>query len=217
MKVRIDIPENLSEITLAQYQEWIKIADDKELDTFLQQKMVEIFCKITLRQVSVLKVSEIPKIINELSNSFSEEPKFIDRFKHNGQEFGFIPKLDDMTFGEFVDLDNYLNDWQLMHKAMSVLFRPVTFEKNGEYLIEKYETADKHNLKEMPLDVVFGAVVFFWSLRNELQKSIMNYLTTQNQVIIPQEIKDLIKNGDGIAQFMDLQKETFFNLKTSLN
>ena len=42
MKLTINIPETLNEVTLKQYQKWLKIADGKELDSFLQQKMVEI-------------------------------------------------------------------------------------------------------------------------------------------------------------------------------
>ena len=41
MKLTINIPETLNEVTLKQYQKWLKIADGKELDSFLQQKMVE--------------------------------------------------------------------------------------------------------------------------------------------------------------------------------
>ena len=44
-------------------------------------------------------------------------------------EFGFIPKLDNISLGEFVDLDSYMSDWDNMHKAMAVLYRPVTFRK----------------------------------------------------------------------------------------
>ena len=50
MKLTINIPETLNEVTLKQYQKWLKIADGKELDSFLQQKMVEIFCNIPLKQ-----------------------------------------------------------------------------------------------------------------------------------------------------------------------
>ena len=121
-----------------------------------------------------------------------------------------MPKLDDMTFGEYVDLDNYLADWQLMHKAMSVLYRPITFKKKNQYLIEDYETADKYNMKQMTLDVVFGAMVFFWNLRNELQKHILNYLANQTEVPISQELRDSLKNGVGINLSMDWQTETSY-------
>ena len=129
MKVTINIPESLSEITLAQYQKWLKISDKNEDDNFLKQKMIEIFCNIPLKTVLQIKARDIDNITNTINNLFKEQPKFIDRFNYNGVEFGFIPKLDEITFGEYVDLDNYLPEWLSMHKAMCVLYRPISFTR----------------------------------------------------------------------------------------
>jgi len=210
MKLTLNIPESLSEVTLDQYQQWLKVAEGKDLDNFLQQKMIEIFCGVTLKQVMLIKAKDIESIVVQISKLFNQkENKFIDRFNYQDQEFGFVPKLDDMTFGEYVDLDNYLADWQLIHKAMGVLFRPITFKKKKQYLIEDYETADKYNMKQMTLDVVFGAMVFFWNLRNELQKHILNYLANQTEIPISQELQTSLRNGAGINLSMDLHKATY--------
>ena len=211
MKLTLNIPESLSEVTLDQYQQWLKVAEDKEMNNFLQQKMIEIFCGVTLKQVMLIKAKDIESIVVQISELFNQKDnKFIERFKYQDQDFGFIPKLDDMTFGEYVDLDTYLADWQLMHKAMAVLYRPITFKKKNQYLIEDYETADKYNMKQMTLDVVFGAMVFFWNLRNELQNHILSYLANQTEVPISQELRDSLKNGAGINLSMDWQMETSY-------
>ena len=209
MKIKLNIPEKLSEMTLGQYQDWLKVSEGKELDTFLQQKIIEIFCGLTLKQVMLIKASEIDRLVADISNIFKEEPKFIDRFDYGSKEFGFIPKLDDISFGEYVDLDTYLQDWQLMHKAMAVLFRPITLKRKDNYLIEDYESAEKYDLKCMPLDVVFGSLVFFYHLRNELEKHILNFLANQTEIKVSQELRAFLKNGAGTAPFMDLQKVTF--------
>ena len=211
MKLTLNIPESLSEVTLDQYQQWLKVAEDKEMNNFLQQKMIEIFCGVTLKQVMLIKAKDIESIVVQISKLFNQkENKFIDRFKYQDQDFAFIPKLDDMTFGEYVDLDTYLADWQLMHKAMVVLYRPITFKKKNQYLIEDYETADKYNMKQMTLDVVFGSMVFFWNLRNELQNHILSYLANQTEVPISQELRGSLKNGVGINLSMDWQMETSY-------
>ena len=209
MKIKLNIPEKLSEMTLGQYQDWLKVSEGKELDTFLQQKIIEIFCGLTLKQVMLIKASEIDRLVADISNIFKEEPKFIDRFDYGGKEFAFVPKLDDISFGEYVDLDTYLQDWQLMHKAMAVLFRPITLKRKDKYLIEDYESAEKYDLKCMPLDVVFGSLVFFYHLRNELEKHILNFLANQTEIKVSQELRAFLKNGAGTAPFMDLQKVTF--------
>jgi len=211
MKLTINIPEQLSEVTLKQYQKWLKIAEGKELDSFLQQKMIEIFCDIPLKNVLQIKASDINNITEELTKLFTNTPKFIDRFEMNGKEFGFIPKLDDISFGEYVDLDTYLADWESMHKAMGVLFRPITFKKKKQYLIEDYDSADKYDMTEVTLDVAFGSLVFFYSLKNELQKTILNYLATQQEIELPQHLRDSLQNGVGINLSTDSLMEIFSN------
>ena len=208
MKLTLNIPESLKEINLNQYQQWLKIAEGEEMTDFIKQKMIEIFCGVNLKQVLQIKATDIESIVNDLNNLFKQDVKLTDRFKLDGLEFGFIPKLDDMSFGEYVDLDTYLADWQQMDKAMSVLFRPVTFTKKNKYLIEEYESATKYDLKEMTLNIVFGALVFFWRLRSELQKHILSFLVNQTEITLPPEMKASLINGAGIAQSLPFQVET---------
>ncbi len=208
MRIKLNVPEDLSEITLAQYQRWIKIAEkQEEVNTFYQQKMIEIFCNANLQDIMQMRLKDIQEITTHLDSLFNNTPEFQPLFKLQDEEFGFIPKLDEMTFGEYIDLDNYLADWQQMDSAMAVLFRPVTYKRKGKYLIEDYVSSEKYDLSEMPLNVVLGSLVFFCDLKNELLKHIMNYLKTQDIVDIPQNLKDLLESGVGINPYMGLQKE----------
>lgn len=208
MKLTLTIPETLKEITLNQYQQWLKVAEDKEMTDFLKQKMIEIFCGITLNQVLQIKATDVDEIVNDLSKLFKQDTNLINKFTLEGVEYGFEPKIDDISFGAYVDLDTYMADWQQMHKAMSVLFRPVTFTKKKKYLIEEYESANKYDLKEMTLDVVFGSLVFFWRLRNELQKHILSFLANQSEITLPPEMKASLLNGIGTTQSLPFQVET---------
>jgi|TARA_A100001391_G_C5068966_1_gene277840 hypothetical protein len=208
MRIKLNVPEDLSEITLAQYQRWIKIAEkQEEINTFYQQKMIEIFCNANLQDIMQMRLKDIQEITTHLDSLFNNTPEFQPLFKLEDEEFGFIPKLDEMTFGEYIDLDNYLADWQQMDSAMAVLFRPVTYKRKGKYLIEDYVSSEKYDLSEMPLNVVLGSLVFFCDLKNELLKHIMNYLKTQDILDIPQNLKDLLESGVGINPYMGLQKE----------
>jgi len=208
MKITINIPESLNDITLKQYQKWLKIAEDKKLDNFLQQKMIEIFCNVELKKVLQMKATDVSEICTSINKLFTNDCKLITKFDHNDKQFGFVPKLDDMSFGEYIDLDTYMADWQNMHKAMSVLFRPIKYKKKEQYLIEDYESANKYDLQNMSLDIVFGALVFFCNLRTELQKHILNYLANQTEIKVPQGLRDSLRNGAGINPFMELQTET---------
>ena len=109
MKIKLYIPETLKDISLRQYQKWLKLTDGKEMDLFLQQKMVEIFCGVPIQNVITMKVLDVYDINLKINEIFESKPKLVERFIFNQVEYGFIPKLDGISFGEFVDLDSYLN------------------------------------------------------------------------------------------------------------
>ena len=57
-------------------------------------------------------------------------------------------------------------------------------------------------MNNMPLDAVFGSLVFFYHLGIELSKIMMNYLTEEHLVMDSTLEQILIKNGDGMSQFL---------------
>jgi hypothetical protein len=207
MKVEINVPDSLNEITLEQYQRFEKLnTEDNQGSTFLLQKMVEIFCNLDLKDVAEIKYKSVQEIVVHLNKIFDTKHTLIPTFNLRGVEYGFIPVLDDMTLGEYVDLDENLGDWQSMHKAMSVLYRPITFKKGHKYTIEKYKGMNDI-MKDAPLDVVFAAMVFFWNLNSELITTILNYLQKEVNNLTTQQKERLEASGVGINQSMELLKE----------
>lgn len=216
MKLEISIPTELKEIKLAQYQAFLKIAKDNDDAEFMNQKMVQTFCNIDLKNVAEIRYKDVLEITASLGKMFNvTSHKFINRFKLAGVEFGFIPELEEMTFGEYTDLDSYIGDWDNMHKAMAVLYRPITKKGlNGTYEIEKYNGSITYCdvMKHAPLDVVFGANVFFYSLGNELLKSTMTYLENNKQMQTILQQHNSGKDGDGTLQSMLSLKEMLQDL-----
>ena len=84
---------------------------------------------------------------------FEQKPQLITRFTMNGVEYGFIPNLDDMTLGEYVDLDTYISQWDRMEYAMAVLYRPIKDKYKQKYNIEEYTATDQEKMKDMPLSL----------------------------------------------------------------
>jgi hypothetical protein len=216
MKFNISIPTELNEVKLSQYQKFLKVAKDNEEAEFINQKMVQIFCNIDLKAVAEIRYKEVIEITNSLGKMFDvNSHKFVQRFKMGGVEFGFIPSLEDISFGEYTDLDTYISDWDNMHKAMAVLYRPIKNEGlNGSYEIEKYNGSVTYSdvMKHAPLNVVLGANVFFYNLGNELLNSTMNYLESQKEVMTILQEVNLQQDGDGIVQSMLSLKETLQDL-----
>ena len=206
MKIEINVPDSLNEITLAQYQRFEKLnTEENQGSTFLLQKMVEIFCNLNLKDVAEIKYKSVQEIAVHLNKVFDTKHSLIPTFNLRGVEYGFIPVLDDMTLGEYVDLDENLGDWQSMHKAMSVLYRPIKFKKGHKYTIEPYKGMNDI-MKDAPLDVVFSAMVFFWNLNNELVTTILNYLQKEVNNLTIQQKETLEASGVGINQSMESLK-----------
>ena len=212
MKIEIYIPDSLDEITLGQYQKFLSIAQDKEQDLFIQQKMVEIFCRLNLKDIANIKYTSLVEIIEHFNNLFSKEQKLIQSFKMDGLEFGFVPKLDDITFGEYVTLDTYLSDWKNIDKAMEVLYRPITNKHKSSYNVESYQDG-KYDMRNMPLSAALGSIVFFYNLGNELLKTTLNYSAKQANRTIA-ELRASGENGDGINQSLQSLKEALKTLNS---
>jgi hypothetical protein len=209
MKVDIYIPDELSDITLEQYQKFAKLNTEENQNTnFLLHKMVEIFCRLDLKDIARIKFNYVTQIVNDLNNIFNTKTELIPTFKMKGVEYGMIPKLDDITLGEYIDLDNNISDWETMHKAMAVLYRPIKLKKDHRYQIEEYTgEEDSTKFKDMPLDVVMGSLVFFWSLSSELLQTTLKYLAQEmKEELTFQQRVILEESGVGINQSMDWLK-----------
>lgn len=214
MKIELTIPTTLNDIKLAQYQKFLSIAKDNEESEFLQQKMVQLFCGIDLKDVAQIRYKDVAEITANINNLFTKENQFIQRFKMGGVEFGFIPNLDEMSTGEYMDLDTYITDWDTMHNAMAVLYRPITNKLGNKYQIEEYKGSVTYAdvMRHAPLDVVLGAMVFFYNLGNDLLKSTINYLEENQEVQNILNKHNLENVGDGIQVSMLLLKETLEDL-----
>lgn len=219
MKVDIYVPSSISEIPLCHYQEFLKLQATSNDQEFIAQKMVEIFCGLQLKDVVKLKVTSVNELIVHFTKIFKEKPKFKPTFKIGDVEFGFIPNLENITFGEYVDLENYLSKWEDFHKAMAVMYRPITIRKEDKYEIMEYTgaAAFSEGMKFAPMDVAIAASVFFWTLGKELLSATLDYLTNEIKTnekefqTLAHEL-NLGKSGGGIVQFTDSLKETLQNM-----
>lgn len=219
MKITVNIPEKLSDITLEQYQRFLKVAEAEDVDdVFLMQKMIQIFCGVKLTDVFYFKIQDVRNVINEINQVLLEEPKFQQRFSFEGVDYGFIPNLDNISFGEYIDLDENMNSWDSMHKAMSVLYRPIEMEKGERYTIKKYDGVDnEETMKKTPVDIALGASVFFYNLRRELQRAILKFSSDQMEELTSQQREILLQNGVGFNHYILSLREILGDLEISQN
>jgi hypothetical protein len=219
MEQEIIVPTTLNDITVEQYQAFLRIQDNNDSEEFIAQKMVSIFCKIKLSQVLRIKYSSITEILAGFNEMFQEKPKLKQTFFMNDVEFGFIPDLENMSFGEYVDLETNVGDWQTIHKAMAVMYRPITKKKGDKYEIQEYEGTANYSevMKLAPLGVTMGAMLFFYHLSNDLLKATQSYLVKELTEMSIQQKDNSTLNGDGITASMHSLEEMLENLITLQN
>jgi hypothetical protein len=216
MNINITIPTDLSEITLRQYKHFLKIQKTVDDEKFLSAKIIEIFCGVKLEDVMQIKFNDSEFIVDTLTKMFEQKPKLVTKFKLNNKEYGFHPQLDDLTLGEYIDLDTFIGDWENIEKAMAVLYRPIVNKLKDKYTIEEYKVGRDADILDMPMDAVLSSIFFLWNLGMDLSQAMMNYLDKEEIQALTQYLNSQ-PNGGGITQFTDLLKETLHDMKISLN
>ena len=221
-KLNITIPTSLMEVTIGQYQRFIKETEDITDEAILEQKVITIFCGITLEQLRLLKSSQVQDIASRLAplvESFSVPQPFTHRFSVGGVDYGFIVNMEQrLTYGENKDITTNMSDGVgSLHKTMAILYRPIIRTFNDTYEIEEYKTPVEHEdaLKEMPLSIALGASVFFYNIINELLMHIPSYLKKEmgeKQYNLMMKKASINTIGDPMMKSFALLKETLEGL-----
>jgi hypothetical protein len=214
MKLELIVPTSLKDIPLKSYQTFVKMREASTDEDFVAQKMIEIFCGIELKDVVKMRLTDVNELLVSFNQMFNEKPKFQNRFNLHGIEYGFIPKLEDLTLEEFTNLEQLMKSWDTFHMAMAVMYRPIKLEVKGTYEIHDYFYSEDMGeiFKLCPLDIALSARVFFWNLASELLNAIPSYLEKElakNPSLMKEA--NLENSGGGIRSIMHLLTE---NLKT---
>ena len=194
------VPNSLNEITIDKYLKAIDIINNEDIELSVMLRVLNLFTDKTIENLLDYPLAELDKNYQKITTVLNERSKFQKTFFLDGKEYGFIPNLEQMKSGEYIDLTNNLGKDILA--SMSVMYRPITRKFKDVYDIEKYKGTDnKEIFKNAPISVYLGAQVFFWNLTNDLLKLIPQYL---EQELTAEQIADLEKNGVGLSQLSEL-------------
>ena len=208
-------------ITLKAYQRYNKqlLKAEEQERQIEDQEVLKAFLGQDDKTINELPEKFITQSLEDIYKFLSKESReFKSVIKHNGITYGFIPNLDSITYGENTDLVNYISNWDTMHRAMSVMYRPVEKNwlgrvkvSNGQYEIEKYtSTSNADDFLDIDADIVLGAMVFFYNLTNELLRAIPSFLEKQ---VMNQELMSSLPNGVNMQSYIDSLKETSQSMK----
>ena len=105
--------------------------------------------------------------------------------QHKWKGYGFIPDINKISFGEWLDLDTNCKDFpKNLPKLLSILYRPISSEIGTKYKIEQYTSDHLSNAKDfeqMPLSIANGALLFFSTIESELVTTSLSFLEQQIQ------------------------------------
>jgi hypothetical protein len=157
-------------VTVQQLVEFRKkeIPEDK-----LELEMLKHFLGIDMSDRLSLVVNT--QQVKDLVELFSKDDhQLIPRFKHRGIEYAFIPNLsEDITLGEYVDLNSYSTEVDDTIKWLSVLYRPITSKHGDLYTIEEYK-AKVYPFQDLDVKVLLGAQYYFFYLAKAYLKTIQH-------------------------------------------
>lgn len=222
-KLKIRVPASANDITLMEYQEYLRGFDAVKDDNIAFEKHVlSSFCDLDVRVIDELTGNQITEIVTHLLPIISRtEWPLIREFTLNGTDFGFIPDLEESTYGEWVNIDENITNVDNFHKLMAIVFRPVTESlydkklKANRYQIVDYKSTKQYSeaMKLIPLDVALGGLHFFECLGIELLRAIPSYLETQMATTkLQQHLETLDKNGNGLGLRINSLTETLREL-----
>jgi len=178
--MKINLPEHSADITLLQYQKYYDLLQREGLDEYqTNQRKIQIFTGIKPNEFEAISQKDIEEMLTQIDVALETPIAFVNRFKIDGIEFGFIPNLDKITGGEYFDLSKYGSEVETLHNLMAILFRPILNKDNmSNYSIEKYSGTSEwaEIMKLTPMNAVNGALFFFVNLRNELLSYTQKYM-----------------------------------------
>ena len=189
MKIKIKKEGKTNEFKL------INSWSDVNLETWLKLTEFESGSKTKEAEETIAAMSDIPKqLINQLSlrdvavimgkiaELQAEQDSSLKRIiEIDGIEYGFHPNLDDITLGEYADIETFIKNGieENLPEVMAVLYRPITEKKNDIYTIAAYDGDIRmrtEEMKKMSAEQVQSALQFFFVLGTKLSEILPLYL-----------------------------------------
>tara|TARA_R110002050_G_scaffold48435_3_gene112682 strand:- start:1534 stop:2175 length:642 start_codon:yes stop_codon:yes gene_type:complete len=185
-------------LKLIQFETGSKTQEAEETIAALSDMPKQLISQLSLRDVAVI-MGEVAKLQAEQDSSLKRIIEI------EGVEYGFHPNLDDITLGEYADLETFIKNGIEKHlpEIMAVLYRPVVEKKNEVYTIEAYGgdlTIRAEQMKKMSAEQVQSALVFFYNFVSVLsmtsQSSLMETLKEMKEQL-PQNPSQNAGDGSG--------------------
>tara|TARA_R110000751_G_scaffold43719_7_gene100613 strand:- start:535 stop:1179 length:645 start_codon:yes stop_codon:yes gene_type:complete len=203
-KETYNLIESWSDVTLDRWQ--LLIDADKGSKSKEAQQTITAMSDIPKKLVNELALKDVALIAEKLAElQVEQDSELVKIIKMDGVEYAFHPNLDELTLGEYADIESFIKQGYLenLPQIMAVLFRPIKeWGENGVYTIKAYDgdiAIRAEIMKKMSAEQVQSALRFFFALGTEFLKILPSCLMERTQEIM-KEIQEMDSRnaGDGL-------------------
>jgi len=199
--MKVIIPQDLNEINLGQMMQLADIEklEIEEIDK--AKKVIKLLVdNVNDDNIDRIKVTDLLVMYQKLCAMTNTQTSLIKLMVLDGVKYGFNPDIQNISTGEFMDIDMLCKEMDKnLHQVMAILYREVTTEGEGKYLIKEYDAKIEYRAKlfkeKMPASVAQSCLVFFYRLGKDYLRCTMESLQEEQKV---KEVLSSVKGGDGI-------------------
>ena len=203
-KETYNIINSWADVTL---EKWIALTGLSEgSKTKEAEETIAALSDIPRKLVKELSLRDIAIIMGKVAEIQGEQDTVLKKIiEIDGVEYAMHPNLDDITLGEYADIESFIKDGleKNLPELMAVLFRPVIERGESEdvYVIEAYDGNIKLRaevMKKMSAEQVQSALQFFFALGTAFLKIMPSFLMQRTQEITKTLQTETSQNvGDG--------------------
>jgi hypothetical protein len=198
-KETYNLIDSWSDVSLSKWMQVISIKTGSK--TTEAEETIAALSDIPQKLVKELSLRDVAVLMNKIAELQSEQNTALKKvIEIDGVEYGMHPNLDDITLGEYADIETIIKDGleKNMPEVMAILFRPVT-EKNGEaYTIEAYDgeiAIRAEQMNKMSAEQVQSALVFFYHFATAFMKAMPSFLLARSQEMKKQLQTETLQNA----------------------
>lgn len=208
--VKLEIPENWSDIKLSRYEKLYMQKPETKLD---QVHFVADVCNIGANVLLESPAQVFNALAEIVDFVFDSELPPANAVKMGDTEY-FVSFADKLTLGEWVDAENVIgsdSEYKLS-ELLAILCRPAGEKYNPDLLGERTEM-----FKNLTCDKALPLISFFLSKKREYEAILNHYSTVMDQAArFLKDTKTFAINGGGIKRLPIWQRIRYTYLIRSL-
>ena len=165
-------------------EKWLKLIEfQKGTKSEEAEETIAALSDIPKKLIKQLELKDVATIMSAVSQAQHKQNSSLKRIiEIEGKRYGFHPNLDEITLGEWADLESLMKEdiEKKLPECMAILYRPIIDETDsGVYTIKAYDgdiSIRAEQMKNMAAEQVQSALVFFYTFGKELLEILPLYL-----------------------------------------